>query len=203
MLKGSIQLSCRPALGTNDINLVPVSYCASVVVAASLRLTAGNSTDVIHVTPHPKLAFNEFLATLETYGYLVPQVSYSQWRTALEKYVSRESGEHHESHALLPLFDWVTADLPSDSKSADLDDANAQVVLLADGFNPNDSEVQVDQETVGTYIAFMAEVGFIPPPPNEGKAKKLPPVRLDENQKEALQKVGRGGALQINATGLA
>ena len=194
MLKGSIQLSCRPDLGTNGINLVPVSYCAIVVVAASLHSTVGTSTEVVHVTPHPLLTFNDFLATLEVYGYTAPLVPYRQWRAALEKYVSSESVANRESHALLPLFDWVTADLPSDTNSVNLEDENAQAILKADGFQSMDSEVKVTQDIIGTYLAFMGKIAFIPPPLEDGKGQHLPVVEIGEEQKEALKKVGRGGA---------
>ena len=90
----------------------------------------------------------------------VPQVPYSQWRAALEQYVSTES-RAKEPQALLPLFDWVTADLPSETDSRDLDDTNARAVLEASGVKREDCEVEVTQETVGTYLAFMAEVGFV------------------------------------------
>lgn len=196
MLKGSIQLGCRPDLGNNTINLVPVSYCAQVVVSASLC----NSTlpgkeggvSVAHVTPHPQLEFNEFLATLETYGYNVPLVPYATWREKLEEYVSSESVEKREAHALLPLFDWVTDDLPKETKSKVLDDRNARAVLEAD-MEEAGQRVEVTQEVVGRYLGFMVAVGFIPAPAGGRQARDLPKVEISDAQREALTKVGRGG----------
>ena len=53
-----------------------------------------------------------------------------------------------EPHALLPLFDWVTSDLPSDTDSRNLDDANTKAVLKANGVDQKNCQVQVTQETI-------------------------------------------------------
>ena len=193
ILKGSSQLLSRPDLGRNTINLVPVSYCADIVLAASLHPPLQQDVAVIHVSPTPQLPFNSFLEVLEKYNYTAPLVPYPQWRSALEEYVSTETQDGKEPHALLPLFDWVTNDLPSDSNSRKLDNTNAQLVLRAYGVDEKDCQVEVTQETVGAYLAFMAEIGFISPPKGEG-AQKLPVIELSEEQKRALKKVGRGGS---------
>ena len=191
-LKGSIQLRSCPDLGTNNVNLVPVSYCAHLVVAASLRPPFEQGVAVVHVTPSPQLSSNDFLATLQRYGYEAPRVPYPEWRSALEEYVSTETRDQKEPHALLPLFDWVTADLPSETKSRDLDNTNAQAVLRANGVDEKDCQVKVTQETVGAYLAFMADIGFISPPKIEG-VQNLPVIEISEEQKRALKMVGRGG----------
>ena len=194
MLKGSIQISCRPDLGSNTINLVPVNYCANIVVASSLCPPLEQGVGVVHVTPSPQLGFNDFLETLQRYGYNAPMVPYSEWRSALEQYVSAETQEQREPHALLPLLDWVTADLPSDTKSRSLDTTNAQAVLRANGADEKDCQVQVTQETVGAYLAFMAEIGFIGRPEGAKEVKSLPVIQIKKEQREALKMVGRGGS---------
>lgn len=193
MLKGSIQLSCRPDLGNNTINIVPVDYCANIVVVSSLHPLLKQGVGVVHVTPFPQLRFNDFLETLQKYGYYAPTVPYSEWRSALEQYVFTETQERREPHALLPLFDWVTADLPSDTKSRDLDNTNAQAVLKAHGINEKSCQVQVTQETVGAYLAFMAEIGFINGPQGAKEGMNLPAIGIGEEQRRALKMVGRDG----------
>lgn len=193
MLKGCIQLSCRPDLGNNTINLVPVDYCANLVVASSLHPPLEQDVGVVHVTPHAQLGFNAFLETLQKYGYNVPMIPYPEWRSALEQYVSTETQDQREAHALLPLFDWVTTDLPSDTKSRALDNINAQAVLRATGVEEKDCQVGVTQETVGAYLAFMAEIGFIGRPEGTKEGTNLPVIGIREEQKQALKTVGRGG----------
>ncbi|KAK4694559.1 hypothetical protein P7C71_g3043, partial [Lecanoromycetidae sp. Uapishka_2] len=189
MLKGSLQLNCRPDLSPNTINLVPVSHCARIVVAASLYPPSAEGVGVVQVTPHPQLPFNDFTGALETCGYVAPLVPYAQWKKKLEGYVaeptsgSSDTSMAREPHALLPLFDWVTDGLPSETISRSLDDTNARAVLRADDPSSElEKESRVTEETVGVYLAFMAAIGFIEPAPVGGKR-----VEIGEEQKEALK----------------
>ncbi|KAL9124367.1 MAG: hypothetical protein Q9217_006300 [Psora testacea] len=217
MLKGSIQLGSYPNLSPNTINLVPVSHCARIVVAASLHPPIPEGVSVVQVTPHPQLPFNTFLSTLEVYNYNCRIAPYAQWRKDLEEYVADQTSSststanttsttavvpaEKEPHALLPLFDWVTSDLPADTQSRTLDDRNAGYVLRADGMGDEWQECsRVTQETVSTYLAFMVSIGFIPPPPNLcededekacRKVKSLPRIEISNEQKKALAAVGR------------
>ena len=247
MLKGSIQLRCRPDLNKSTINMVPVSYCADVIIAAAFTSSASASlspsTTILHVTPHSQTPFNDFLSTLEVYGYTAPQVPYPEWRTALEKYVStpapaaptsstlatssatndttkqtQDATEQSEPHALLPLFDWVTDDLPRDTQSVLLDDTNTQAVLKAQAQalssknepgrekTGHESGVSssVTSDLVGMYLGYMLAIGFIPAPPPESSAtsspapsglkiEKVPVLDLSLEQRDALKVVGRGG----------
>ena len=227
MLKGSIQLHSRPDLSPNTINLVPVSHCARIVVAASLHAPMSEGVGVVQVTPHPQLPWNDFLGTLETYGYQAPIVPYEHWKAKLEEYVANPStsstttqpdpvngntvngsnvdgstangvnGAHKvesEPHALLPLFDWVTDDLPSETVSRTLDDKNAEAVLRADDpAYPVREASRVSVETVGVYLAFMAKVGFIPQPLSMSQSKQLPSTEVTKEQRDAFGKVGRNG----------
>jgi len=97
MLKGCIQLSTRPYM-INTINMVPVDHVARVVVASAFHNPV-SPLGVAQVTSHPRLYFNEFLSTLEHYGWQVPEVDYHTWRTLLEKYVDNAQGGM-EDHAL-------------------------------------------------------------------------------------------------------
>lgn len=207
MLKGSIQLNCHPDLSPNAINLVPVSHCARIVVAASLHTPRSGGVQVVQVTPHPQLTFNDFLSTLSIYGYECPQVPYNQWKKKLEDYVagssipsssaatdSHPSTNQQEPHALLPLFDWVTDDLPRDTASHALDDTNAKRVLRADDASYDvDRRSRVTRETVGMYLGFMVAIGFIDPPMKGGKGRELPVVEIGEGQRVVLERVGRVG----------
>ena len=131
MLKGSVQAGCFPDLGPNTINLVPVDYCADVVVSASLGGSMEKQNGVVVVyqtTPHPQLSFNTFLSTLQTCGYDCPMVPYRKWCTSLENYVADDE-KSKDPHALLPLLEWVTSDLPSDTQSKLLDNSNTQALV--------------------------------------------------------------------------
>ena len=84
MLKACIQLSGRPDI-SNTVNMVPVDHVARVIVACALHPQVELS--VAHVTGHPRLTFNQFLAALETYGYNVPLTNYEEWTATVQSYV--------------------------------------------------------------------------------------------------------------------
>ena len=98
MLKGCVQLASRPNI-TNTINMVPVTHVARVVVASMFDAPV-EPLGVAQVTSHPRLTFNEFVGSLENYGYTVPQVSYNEWRKKMEQYVASSTEERKEDHAL-------------------------------------------------------------------------------------------------------
>jgi L-aminoadipate-semialdehyde dehydrogenase len=93
MAKGCIQLGCRPQI-SNTVNMAPVNHVARLVVAAAL-CPPKTPLGVAQVTSHPRLTFSQYLATLQTYGYDVPEVEYAVWKAKLEKYATEEGREQH------------------------------------------------------------------------------------------------------------
>jgi L-aminoadipate-semialdehyde dehydrogenase len=187
MLKGCVQVGSRPEIA-NTINMVPVPQVAKLVLAMSLR---GKSGSTAHVEAHPRLTMNEYLATLEQYGYSVPQESYEDWAKKVEAYV--EAGDDKEELALLGLYHMVTSNLPEASKAPMLEDQNAQAALEADKelAVSKDGPPGVTAEAVGSYLAFLVARGFMQKP----EKGELPKIELSKEQVEALNKVGgRGGA---------
>jgi L-aminoadipate-semialdehyde dehydrogenase len=96
MAKGCVQLGCRPRI-LNTVNMVPVNHVARVVVASALN-PPKTPLGVAQVTSHPRLTFSQYLATLEAYGYEVPEVEYKEWSKKLQDYAAAEDGR--EQHAL-------------------------------------------------------------------------------------------------------
>lgn len=73
--------------------MVPVDHVARIVVASTLHPPA-SPLGVSHVTPHPRLSWNDFLGSLEMYGYQVPAArTYEEWRDALLRYVEESEAE--------------------------------------------------------------------------------------------------------------
>ncbi|KAG8626485.1 hypothetical protein KVT40_005430 [Elsinoe batatas] len=191
MLKGCIQVSSRPDI-TNTINMVPVDHVARLVAATAFN-PPSTKPGVVHVTSHPRITFNDYLSSLQQYGYDVPEVPYKQWRDAVEAFV--EKGE--EEHALLGLYHMVTGDLPANTKAPELDDRNAAAVLKADEARTGQDlsgGSAVTVEKVGIYMSYLIVRGFMPKPSREGHLS-LPKVALSAEQVKALEKVGgRGGS---------
>jgi len=79
--------------------MVPVDHVARLVVAAAFN-QPGAQMSVCHLTSHPRLTFNQYLAALESFGYEAPLVEYPQWRDAIEQYVEMGEEEGKQEHAL-------------------------------------------------------------------------------------------------------
>ena len=99
----------------------------------------------------------------------------------------------------MPLYHFVTSDLPSNTKAPELDDANAATALRADaawsGIDAS-AGAGVTEELVGLYASYLAKIGFLPEPTTvTAETRPLPEAKLSEDQKNALVNVGgRGGA---------
>lgn len=178
--------------------MVPVIHVARVVVASILHPPAPSSTaalPVCHVINHPRITFNAYTAALSTYGYSVPSVPYAEWRSKAEAYVERAADEGGEEWALMPLYEMATTDMDVNCRARALDDANAAAALRADK-DATGEDVSggagVTEEIVGRYLAWLVAVGFMGKPEGKGE-KELPRVELNEEQREAMRKVGGRG----------
>ncbi|KAL8880031.1 MAG: hypothetical protein Q9192_008106, partial [Flavoplaca navasiana] len=83
-----------------------------------------------------------------------------------------------------------TGDLPTTTRAPLLSDTNTQAALLADSAATTNTSSShrsitsspypsVTPEVVGLYIAYLVRIGFLPPPPKDGKGKALPEVDVD------------------------
>ena len=102
----------------------------------------------------------------------------------------------------MPLYHFVTDDLPANTKAPELDDANAREALRLDavrtGCTARDYPPRkIREELIGKYLRFLVDVGFIPPPSEEkgSKWKNLPISTMKEGQREALEQLTGRGAL--------
>ena len=200
MIKGCIQLKSRPRI-VNTINSVPVNHAARCVVASAFfPIPTPIGVHVVHVTGHPRLRMNEFLSSLEFYGYRVPEVRYDVWKDELEKYVSAGSQEKdQEQHALLPLLHFCINNLPATTRAPELNDQTAVIVLKQDtnwtGVDES-AGYGISRQDVGRYLRYLAMIGFVSWP--TGRGRPLPQIDLSPEQMEAIGAVGgRGGSSTI------
>ncbi|KAH6900872.1 aminoadipate-semialdehyde dehydrogenase [Coprinopsis sp. MPI-PUGE-AT-0042] len=131
---------------------------------------------VLHVTARPLPTFNFLLASLRRYGWKTDTCDYITWRRKLEQHVmelmqaksSNDPSKEDEINALFPLLHFVLDDLPTSTKSPELDDRNK--VALIQHFNSltSSSEISpdstVDGPLVGLYLAWLVKAGFLPGP---------------------------------------
>ncbi|KAF2433270.1 L-aminoadipate-semialdehyde dehydrogenase large subunit [Tothia fuscella] len=192
ILKGCVQLGARPEL-PNKINAMPVDGVARICIAA-----AASPPDVLRVlnSASRSITFDQYLSTLETYGYSVPSVPYEDWKAKLQEYVMTTAEAKREEHALLPLLQLAVTDLPNDSKSPALGTRNMKDVMRNYGTAVGKGHEVADkltEELVGKYISYLCEIGFMEKPV-KGKGKDLPRVEIGKEQMEALKKIGGRGA---------
>lgn len=178
LVKGCIQLGLVPDI-YNTINLSPVDHVAKIASLSLLRSDV-DSLKVFQVTQRPNVRFNDFLAALPKYGYKVSRAEYLVWRTKLEQHVMAVG-----DNALFPLLHYVLDDLPTSTKSPELDDANTQALLTEAG---QASRMCVDETLMGKYLSWLVRADFLPEP-TEKAALALP----ETNNGAAVRAIGRTG----------
>lgn len=197
LIKACIQQHARPAINST-INMAPVDTVAAIIVAASLH-PAGSSTDLANINARPRLTFSQYLGCLEVYGYDVPETSYRSWRGQMEGWIFGESASKNEDHALMPLASWVMSDLPGSTRAPELAIENSLAALRADaGGEVNGTAVptrtmQVTEDDVGRYLAYLVAIKFIAPPEPGKGGKELPRYQFLPEQAEALGAAGGRG----------
>src|SRR5215467_13245242 len=97
----------------------------------------------------------------------------------------------------MPLYHFVTADLPSNTKAPELDDTNSVAALRSDeSWSGKDASVGsgVTEDLMGVYLSYLVEIGFLPPP-SKSCSRSLPKANVSDTQKTALSSVGGRGGL--------
>lgn len=173
LTKGCLQLGLIPDI-YNTVNMVPVDHVARCVsVVATQPSVAKIPYKVYHVTAHPPTRFNTLLSALPYYGYKVNKCEYLQWRMKLEQHVAEA-----QDNALYPLLHFVLDDLPTSTKAPELDDTNTQTALVESGER---ATMEVNQELIGVYLAWLVAIGFIPKPAADAKGQAtLPDIKTVE-----------------------
>jgi L-aminoadipate-semialdehyde dehydrogenase len=138
--------------------------------------------NVLHITAQPPPTYNKMLSSLSLYGYAVDQCEYLVWRRKLEQHVMEV-----QDNALFPLLHFVLDDLPTSTKSPELDDRNTAALLAA---SDRPTAMTVSDNLMGMYLAWLVEAGFLPPPSLQTPKLALPLLQNAGKIKAA----GRTGA---------
>ncbi|KAJ7135964.1 alpha-aminoadipate reductase Lys1p [Mycena epipterygia] len=160
LVKGCIQLGLVPDIN-NTVNMVPVDHVARCTALAAVAPLADAALSVLHVTARPLPTYNDLLGPLAQYGFATAQCEYVVWRRRLEQHVMET-----QDNALFPLLHFVLDDLPTSTKSPELDDANTMLLGAQDS--------TVSEELVGKYLAWLVRAEFLPPPSEASPVKALP-----------------------------
>lgn len=157
LIKGCVQLGLVPTIH-NTVNMCPVDYVAECVVRISLSSTAASKL-VFHIThpPDPSFMFDELFDCLYRYGYTVTETEYIVWRDRLMELTLQA-----EDNALYPLLYFVLDDLPTSTKSPELDNSNTREITKIEC-------ERMGERLIGIYLGYLVKVGFLDKPDLRGK----------------------------------
>ncbi|KAI7858805.1 L-aminoadipate-semialdehyde dehydrogenase [Circinella umbellata] len=162
LIKGCIELGYIPSM-SNVVNCCSVDYVAAVVGTAAYHDRVSTPLGVLQVTHPSDFTYNDMFGTLATYGYSCNQTEYIDWRNKLMEFTLKS-----QDHSLFPLLHFVLDDLPTSTKSAQLNDKHTQTVLAQEGI----SCPRMGDDLLGLYYAYLIKVGYLPEP--TVKARELP-----------------------------
>ncbi|KAJ3092157.1 large subunit of alpha-aminoadipate reductase [Quaeritorhiza haematococci] len=181
LVKGCIQLGEVPRIA-NVVNMCPVDYVASAV-AAIVGSEENLELGIFHIWNPHRFRFDDMFTQLMRHGYAVTPNEYMHWRTALMDLTLSTA-----DHALFPLLHFVLDDLPTSTKSAELDDRNTRAACAR--------AKQIEQGTeslllacpdmnalMGLYLGYLVGVGFLDTPPSVPKVAEAGAV-VKEGQKD-------------------
>ncbi|KAJ1871492.1 large subunit of alpha-aminoadipate reductase [Coemansia sp. RSA 990] len=166
LAKGCIELGQSPIMH-NPVNLCPVDYVARIVVEAVSQPRALDHV-VYHVFNHEHFRFQDLFDMLRAYGYQVRDAEYMQWRSMLMDHTISNNDS-----ALFPLLHYVLDDLPTSTKSPDLNDQHTQGLLSTTGVSCTSIK-----SLMGCYLAYLVKAGFLPPP-SPNATKQLPELDIE------------------------
>jgi L-aminoadipate-semialdehyde dehydrogenase len=180
LAKGCIQLRLVPDIN-NTINMVPVDHVAHCITLAAVSSPPGPGITVLHIRARPLPTYNTIFSSLSRYGFAVERCEYVVWRRRLEQHVMEV-----QDNALFPLLHFVLDDLPTSTKSPDLDDLNMRTLLKG---HEDKGDRTVSDVLVARYVSWLILVEFLPTPSLPG-ADLLPELG-NSSVRKAL---GRSGA---------
>ncbi|KAJ6590657.1 alpha-aminoadipate reductase Lys1p [Mycena vulgaris] len=161
LVKGCIQLGLVPDIN-NTVNMVPVDHVALCTTLAAVAPLPDAALSVLHVTARPLPTYNDLLGPLAPYGFGAARCEYVVWRRRLEQHVMET-----QDNALFPLLHFVLDDLPTSTKSPELDDTNTAALL-------GGRDSTVSEEVMGKYLAWLVRAEFLPSPTHPSPEKALP-----------------------------
>ncbi|KAJ2607895.1 large subunit of alpha-aminoadipate reductase [Coemansia sp. RSA 1804] len=164
LAKGCVELRQSPVMN-NAVNLCAVDYVAHVVVEAITQPRALAHL-VYHVFNAERFRFQDLFDALRAHGYAVADVAYMAWRARLMDYTLAGA----KDSALFPLLHYVLDDLPTSTKSPDLDDAHTRALLDGTGI-----ACPSMRDLMGRYLAYLVKAQFLPAPPAAAAAEKQLP----------------------------
>jgi len=162
--------------------MVPVDHVARCAALGTIDPLQQGAMSVLHITSRPPVTYNDLLTPLSRFGYSVEKCDYVMWRMKLEQHVLEV-----QDNALFPLLYFVLDDLPSNTKSAELDDKNTKALLSRERGPLN---MTVDLDLMSRYLSWLVSVGFLTAPSGTAEIQ-LPELAGFTTDMKAIGRSGR------------
>ncbi|MDP9841725.1 non-ribosomal peptide synthetase [Streptosporangium lutulentum] len=149
VLKGCVQAEAAPAGAEMLVDLVPVDYVSSAIVALSQGEDAGGSHHLTNSGDRVRLSV--VLEYLRSFGYTLRELPFPSWGAAVAA---------DPDNAAYPLLG-VLGDAPAGGLGDLVFDASRTERGLA---GTGVALPDIDRELFATYVAYFVRSGFLPPP---------------------------------------
>ncbi|KAJ3415308.1 large subunit of alpha-aminoadipate reductase [Chytridiales sp. JEL 0842] len=157
LVKGCIQLGQVPRI-SNVVNMCPVDYVADATTEIASR-EESLKEGVFHMFNPHKFKFDDLFNLVAAQGYAVTSTEYIQWRTSLMDLTLKPTTSPDDQHALFPLLHFVLDDLPTSTRSPELDDSNTRRAI-----KPSSVRCADIRGLMKLYVGYLVAIGFVDKP---------------------------------------
>ena len=163
MIKGCIQLGIAPDIDLS-FNIVPVDYVSQAIVHLSIRPESLGDTFHLVNPHHIAINWKQILQWLQTLGYNLHLITYSQWLTTLQTMDDQLSD--NALYPLLPVFSAASKNpataLLNFSHGIQFDCQNALLGLSDTTLNCP----AIDVDWLSKYLSFFSDRNILSPTSN-------------------------------------
>ncbi|KAI9347701.1 hypothetical protein BDR26DRAFT_1004815 [Obelidium mucronatum] len=189
LVKGCIQLGQVPSI-SNIVNMCSVDYVADAVAEVAAK-EESLALGVFHIWNANHYRFDDLFSQIKAFGYNVQPTDYITWRTSLMDLTLApiiEAEKEKDPHALFPLLHFVLDDLPTSTRSPELDESNTRKIC------EGSKVVCPDMRNVmALYFGYLRETGFLGEPSSDAAdVEAVKKLAVWENLK-GLEAVKRSG----------
>lgn len=158
MIKGCIQLGSIPAIVSEDrLEMTPVDYVSQAIVALSRQKESFGKA--FHLHNPASISTGDLVACVNEAGYPVRQVTYAEWRAALER-AAEQAGENPLIPFLSLFPQRITEEQASQGESQPrvvFDRANTLRGLAGTSITCPPADTRL----IATYLSYFERVGFL------------------------------------------
>ncbi|KAJ3399369.1 large subunit of alpha-aminoadipate reductase [Chytriomyces hyalinus] len=192
LVKGCIQLGQVPSI-SNIVNMCSVDYVADAIAEVAAKDEQALPLGVFHIWNANHFRFDDLFNQIKAHGYNVELTDYINWRTALmDLTLAPAEASAGEPHSLFPLLHFVLDDLPTSTRSPELDETNTKKICEGSKVVCEDMNA-----VMSLYFGYLVAVGFLDAPPRAGTTMKKLPIWDSLAGLDAVKRTGQKRKLKF------